>query len=389
MGAAFARVGQKRGAVVSADANVRGAQARDFIARAGWGEAIIEPLPGDASTRRYARLRRGAMSAMLMDQPRGAETASCPPDASEAERQALGYNAMARLAGPDCRPFAAVSQFLRSAGLSGPDILAHDYETGFLLIEDFGEGRMADLISGGAAELPFYETAVDALAVLHRREAPLTLAVPGGGQVDLQSYDTLAMLAEVKLLPAWFHPAVIGRGLSASAEAEFDALWRAALGMLRVSSPVTILRDYHAENLMWLPARPGVERAGLLDFQDALAGSAAYDLISLTEDARRDVAPELADAMMARYIERRRGEDRGFDADAFRFAAALLAAQRNTKIVGIFARLWKRDGKPRYTQLLPRMWGYLERDLAHPALADLRRWFDRHVPHSHRGVPGA
>jgi aminoglycoside/choline kinase family phosphotransferase len=324
---------------------------------------------------------------MLMDQPRGAETASCPPDANEAEREALGYNAMARLAGPDCRPFAAISTFLRSAGLSGPDILAHDYEAGFLLIEDFGEGRMADLILGGAAEDPFYETAVDALAALHRQEAPRSLAVPGGGEVRLQAYDTLAMLAEVKLLHAWFYPAVLGQVLPASAAAEFDALWRAALGMLRVGSPVMILRDYHAENLMWLPARSGVARAGLLDFQDALSGSAAYDLISLTEDARRDVAPELADAMVARYIERRRGEDRGFDADAFRFAAALLAAQRNTKIVGIFARLWKRDGKPRYTQFLPRMWGYLERDLAHPALSDLRSWFDRHIPQSHRGSP--
>lgn len=388
MGGAFAHHGWQWGAIVSWLASPRGEQARDFIARVGWGEALVEPLPGDASSRRYARLRRGAASAMLMDQPRGAETASCPPDASEDERQRLGYNAMARLAGPDCKPFAAVSAFLRSAGLSGPDILAHDYEAGFLLIEDFGEGRMADLILGGAAEVPFYETAVDALAALHRQEAPRSLAVPGGGEVRLLAYDTMAMLAEVKLLTAWFYPAVVGQDLPTSAEAEFDALWRGALKMLHVASPVMILRDYHAENLMWLPARRGVARAGLLDFQDALSGSAAYDLISLTEDARRDVAPELADAMMARYIERRRSEDRGFDADAFRFAAALLAAQRNTKIVGIFARLWKRDGKPRYTQFLPRMWGYLGRDLAHPALADLRGWFDRYIPISCRGVPG-
>jgi aminoglycoside/choline kinase family phosphotransferase len=374
---------------VSVAASLRGDQVRAFVARAGWGGAIVEPLAGDASTRRYMRLRLGKASAMLMDQPRGAETASCPPDASEAERLALGYNAMARLAGPDCRPFAAVSAFLRSAGLSGPDILAHDYDAGFLLIEDFGEGRMADLILGGAAEVPFYETAVDALAILHRHAAPAVLQVPGGGALRFQAYDTMAMLAEVKLLSAWFYPAVVGQALPASAEEEFDALWRAALEMLRVTSPVMILRDYHAENLMWLDARTGVERAGLLDFQDALSGSAAYDLISLTEDARRDVAPELADAMMRRYIERRCAEDRGFDPEAFRFSAALLAAQRNTKIVGIFARLWKRDGKPRYTQFLPRMWGYLARDLAHPALADLRGWFDRHVPPSYRGVPGA
>lgn len=373
---------------MSASAAVRADQARDFIARAGWADATLEPLPGDASTRRYARLRRAGGSAMLMDQPRGAETASCPPDATEAEREALGYNAMARLAGPDCRPFAAVSHFLRGSGLSAPEVIAQDHEAGFLLIEDFGEGRMADLILAGQPELGFYEAAVDALVHLHRTAAPRALAVPGGGEVRLLSYDTLAMMAEVRLLPTWFYPAASGRDLPAEALAAFDDLWREALGLLQVGRPIMILRDYHAENIMWLPQRGGAARAGLLDFQDALAGSAAYDLISLTEDARRDVSAELSDAMVARYIQRRRADDAAFDADAFRFAAALLAAQRNTKIVGIFARLWKRDDKPRYRQFLPRMWRYLERDLSHPAMAGLRGWFDRHIPQAYRGIPG-
>lgn len=373
---------------MSAIAGDREAQARAFIAGAGWADATFEPLPGDASTRRYARLRRGAASAMLMDQPRGAETASCPPGASEEERVSLGYNAMARLAGPDCRPFAAISDFLRQVGLSAPEILAHDHDAGFLLIEDYGDDRMADLILKGQPEVPLYETSMDVLAHLHRTPAPRALSVPGGGDVQLLSYDTLAMLAEVRLLPTWFYPAATGRGLPDEALMAFDALWREALAMLRVDAPVMILRDYHAENLMWLPSRVGVARAGLLDFQDALSGSAAYDVISMTEDARRDVSPELADAMIARYIERRRADDAAFDADAFRFAAALLAAQRNTKIVGIFARLWKRDGKPRYRQFLPRMWRYLARDLSHPAMAGLRRWFDQHVPQDHRGIPG-
>jgi len=373
---------------MSAAGEARHAQALSFLARAGWGDAALQALPGDASTRRYARLSRGGSSAMLMDQPRGAETASCPPEATTAEREALGYNAMARLAGPDCRPFAAISQFLSAAGLSAPSILAHDYEAGFLLIEDFGDGRMADLIQAGQAEVPFYETAIDALAHLHRTPAPRALAVPGGGEVRLLGYDTTAMLAEVRLLPTWFYPAATGLALPNDAQASFDALWRAALDLLAVDRPVMILRDYHAENLMWLPSRPGVARAGLLDFQDALSGSAAYDVISMTEDARRDVSPELADAMIARYIQRRRADEAGFDAEGFRFAAALLAAQRNTKIVGIFARLWKRDGKPRYRQFLPRMWRYLERDLSHPALAGLRGWFDAHIPQQHRGIPG-
>lgn len=367
---------------------LRQEQARQFIARSGWGDAEVQTLPGDASSRRYWRLARGKTSLILMDQPRGAEAAACPPDASEADRLRLGYNAMARLAGPDCRPFAAVADYLRTNGLSAPEIVAHDFDAGFLLIEDLGHGRFADLILAGHAELPFYETAIDALAHLHRNAAPKTLAVPGGGEKHLLAYDTLAMEAEVRLLIDWFYPAASGQKISAEAEAEFTQSWRKALSLLKVTRPVIVLRDYHAENLMWLPDRPGVARAGQLDFQDALAGSPAYDLISLTEDARREVSVELADAMTARYIQRRLTDDRQFDEEAFRFAAALLAAQRNTKIVGIFARLWKRDGKPRYTQFLPRMWRYLERDLSHGALGDLKSWFDKHVPQDYRGTLG-
>ena len=366
----------------------RAAQIDAFIEAAGWGGAELHPLAGDASTRRYVRLAHRGHTAMLMDQPRGAETAACPPEASADERRALGYNAMARLAGPDCRPFAAVSHYLNARGLSAPKILAHDYANGFMLIEDLGDGRFADLILSGAAERPLYETAIDVLVELHREAAPRALAVPGGGEVRLLAYDPVAMEAEVLLLADWFYPAAAGAPLPPDARSEFVAAWRAALAQLPTNAPVTVLRDYHAENLMWLSDRGGPARAGLLDFQDALAGSPAYDLISLTEDARRDVSVELADAMTRRYIAARKASG-GFDETAFRFAAALLAAQRNTKIVGIFARLWKRDGKPRYTQFLPRMWGYLARDLDHPALGALRGWFDRHVPQAWRGTLGS
>ncbi len=363
-------------------------QMHAFIKAAGWTGAELHPLAGDASTRRYVRLARRGHTAMLMDQPRGAETSACPPDASDTERRKLGYNAMARLAGPDCRPFAALSAFLRAQGLSAPEILAHDYDAGFLLIEDFGDGRFADLIAGGKPEQPFYEAAIDALADFHRVAAPRTLAVPGAGAVHLLGYDPVAMEAEVLLLTEWFYPAAAGKPIGDVARDEFVAAWRKALGQLRTATPVVVLRDYHAENLMWLGDRQGVARAGLLDFQDALAGSAAYDLISLTEDARREVSVDLAGAMTERYIDLRCRMDPAFDKDAFRFAAALLAAQRNTKIVGIFSRLWKRDGKPRYTQYLPRMWGYLDRDLSHPALAELKAWFDRHIPRAWRGTLG-
>ena len=366
----------------------RAEQMQAFIASAGWNGAELHPLAGDASTRRYVRLARRGHTAMLMDQPRGAETAACPPGASDDERRKLGYNAMARLAGPDCRPFAAVSAFLRQNGLSAPEILAQDYDAGFLLIEDFGDGRFADLIAGGKPERPYYETAIDVLADFHRVAAPATLAVPGAGAVHLLGYDPVAMEAEVLLLTEWFYSAASGKPIGTAARDEFVGAWRHALGQLKTSKPVVVLRDYHAENLMWLGERQGVARAGLLDFQDALAGSPAYDLISLTEDARREVSVELAHAMTKRYVDLRRSADASFDEEAFRFAAALLAAQRNTKIVGIFSRLWKRDGKPRYTQYLPRMWGYLDRDLSHPALGTLRAWFDRHIPREWRGTLG-
>ena len=186
---------------------------RQFVETAGWAGAELHPLIGDASSRRYVRLARRGHTAMLMDQPRGAETASCPPEASAEARRTLGYNAMARLAGPDCRPFAAVSQYLRGRGLSAPEILAHDYETGFLLIEDLGEGRFADLMAGGRAERPFYETAIDALVDLHAASAPRALSVPGAGEVHLLGYDAVAMEAEVLLLPDWFIPAASGAAL--------------------------------------------------------------------------------------------------------------------------------------------------------------------------------
>ena len=356
-----------------------------FLQTSGWGKAERHPLLGDASTRRYVRLAERGHTAMLMDQPRGAESAACPPDASDAERHAMGYNAIARLAGPDCRPFAALAAHLRKAGLSAPEIVAHDYAQGFLLIEDLGDGRFADLMAGGRAEQPFYENAIDALVHLHASAAPSSLNVPGGGAVPLLAYDAMAMAIEVDLLAEWFYPAAGGGKMSDDQRAEFLALWRAAFAHLDLAKPVLVLRDYHAENLMWLDQRSGIARSGLLDFQDALAGSPAYDVVSLLEDARREVPPALAQAMAARYIAGRIATDASFDVERFKLAAALLAAQRNTKIVGIFARLWKRDGKPRYTQYLPRMWRYLERDLQHPQLAGLKHWFDRSIPPAWRG----
>jgi aminoglycoside/choline kinase family phosphotransferase len=350
----------------------------EFLRGAGWGAASLSPLPGDASTRRYVRLHRGSESAMLMDQPQHAEAPQCPPGVTPDQRRALGYNAVARLAGADCGRFVAVADFLRDRGLSAPDVLAADVKSGFVLIEDLGDDLYANVLSNGHAggEPTLYGAAVDALAKLHSEGAPATL---GDGK-PLHAYDETALLAETDLMTEWFVPLALRRAASQDEREEHRTLWREALRPVLAAPSVFVHRDYHAQNLFWLPHREGTARVGMIDFQDAVAGTTSYDLISLLEDARRDVAPEVCEAMTRRYIEARQKTDTVFDGDAYRAQAAVMAAQRNAKIAGIFARLYTRDGKPRYLSYLPRVWGYLEKDLQHPALGSLKRWYDRKIP---------
>jgi aminoglycoside/choline kinase family phosphotransferase len=355
---------------------------RDFLRDSGWGDAIVTPLPGDASTRRYARLAMAGRKAMLMDQPQGAETPTAPPGASAEERRALGYNAVARLAGADCARFAAVSDWLRGLGLAAPEIHAADCANGFVILGDLGDDLFADVLANGGDETALYQAAVEVLAKIHAADPPAMLAT---GK-PLFDYDTVALIAETDLLIEWFLPLALGRAATDAEIAEHRALWGAALAGIGTGRRVFVHRDYHAQNLLWLPDRDGIARVGLIDFQDAVAGSAAYDLISLVEDARRDVSPELAESTTTHYLATMRAQGTPLDEAAFRHEMAVMAAQRNAKIVGIFARLYKRDGKPRYLALLPRVWGYLERDLAHPALADLRAWYDRVIPRGKRAV---
>jgi aminoglycoside/choline kinase family phosphotransferase len=352
-----------------------------FLASSGWGAAKRAPLPGDASTRRYERLAMGARIAMLMDQPPGIETPAAPASATPDERRALGYNAVARLAGADCGRFVAAANYLRGRGLSAPEIYAADFKQGFVIIEDLGDGLFADVVTGGN-ELDLYRGAAEVLAVLHADRAPALLPP----DKDLNAYDETAMLAEVDLLTDWFMPVALGRAAAADEVAEHRALWRAALASLK-QDPVFVHRDYHAQNLLWLPGRAGVARVGLIDFQDAVAGSKAYDLISLVEDARRDVAPDVAEATTRHYLDAMRVQGMALDEAAYRGQMAVMAAQRNAKIAGIFARLHKRDGKARYLSLLPRVWGYLNRDLEHPAMSALKAWYDKTIPRAARGAP--
>jgi N-acetylmuramate 1-kinase len=358
---------------------------KDFLARSGWGDASVTPLAGDASTRHYARLSLGGRKAMLMDQPQAAEGAVAPADASEEMRRALGYNAVARLAGADCARFAAVAGWLRGHGLAAPDIYAADHGQGFVILEDLGDALFADVLADGGDEKKLYEAAVEVLARIHANDAPASLS----SDKPLFAFDQTALVAETDLLTEWFLPLALGRAATPEETEEHRRLWRAALASLGGSRQVFVHRDYHAQNLLWLPDRDGVARVGLIDFQDAVAGSAAYDLISLTEDARRDVSPALAEAATRHYLAAMQEQGSVVDEAAFRDEMAVMAAQRNTKIVGIFARLYKRDGRTRYLAFLPRVWGYLERDLSHPALAGLKAWYDQVIPKDRRAVERA
>jgi aminoglycoside/choline kinase family phosphotransferase len=353
----------------------REAERRAFVDSAGWHGAQIVPRPGDASTRSYARVSLNGRKAMLMDQPQTAETPAAPADASPEERRALGYNAVARLAGADCARFVAVSNYLRGLGLSAPEIYAADCERGFVLIEDLGDDLYADVVTAGGDERALYGAAAEVLAALHGSGAPADWA----GK-PLHAYDETSLIAETDLMTEWFLPHALGRKARPDEVDEHRALWAAALAHARDATPVFVHRDYHAQNLIWLPRRKGVARVGLIDFQDAVAGTRAYDLVSLIEDARRDVPYGIAEATTTHYLAAT-----GADADAYRAQMAVMAAQRNAKIAGIFARLNKRDGKPRYLAYLPRVWGYLNRDLEHPALASLKSWYDRTIPREVRG----
>ena len=350
----------------------------EFLREADWDDAALSPLPGDASTRHYIRLRRNDSAAMLMDQPQNAEAPQCPPDATGEQRRELGYNAVARLAGADCGRFIAAAEFLRSKGLSAPEVYAADVKQGFVLIEDLGHDLYASALLNGHAgeEHVFYAAAIDALAKLHAEIAPASLS----RDKPLYAYDEAALLDETDLMTDCFIPVVLGRAVPEEERTEHRMLWREVLRPVLASSAVFVHRDYHAQNLLWLPQREGPARAGMIDFQDSVAGPKSYDLISLLEDARRDVSPELANAMKAQYLRRMREAGHPVDEEAHGAEAAVMAAQRNAKIAGIFTRLHKRDGKPRYLSYLPRVWGYLERDLQHPALKPLKLWYDRKIP---------
>ena len=322
--------------------------ARTFLQKTGWVDPAISPLAGDASNRRYLRIAGGTGIAVLMD---------APPERGE-----------------DIRMFVAVTEWLLAQGYSAPRVYARDDDQGFLLIEDLGDDLYARYLeSSPADEQILYETAVDLLVDCAGIAVPETI---GANKLVLKPYDMEVLQREALLLIDWWVPATSGRQLPMDLNEEYRALLHARLTSVSESRDVVVQRDYHAENLLWLPDRGGMAKVGLLDYQDALAGHPAYDLVSLLEDARRDTAPELQTAMIERYLSARPE----LDAGTFRRDYALLGAQRNLKIIGIFSRLCLRDGKPQYLDLIPRVWNHLMGDLSHPELSSLKQWILRWVP---------
>jgi aminoglycoside/choline kinase family phosphotransferase len=354
----------------------RDAQRAAFLATNGLGGAARQPLSGDASTRLYERLRLSDGTRLIfMDQPPVLETPSCPPEATPGERIAMGYNAASRLAAGSVAAFVATAAYLRSLGLSAPRVVAHDIEAGLAVLEDLGDGLFAALIAEGQDERPLYEAAVDVQAVLQASPPPDVLRAEGVAW-PLLAYDALALKVGTDTFLEWWPKFAGLPAFGAEAVAEWDALWAPVWARGEAGASVFTHRDYHAQNLVWLPDRPGVARVGLLDFQDALRAHPAWDLTHLLQDARRDVSPALEAAMLDRFLAARPGLDR----DPFLADYRALAASNAARILGrVFARQ-ALLGRAQYRAFMPRTWRYLERNLEDPALRGLKAWFDRRVP---------
>ena len=342
---------------------------RRFLDSSGYGLAERRRIQGDASTRSYERLRLGEQRAILMNSPRR-------PDGPSV-RDGKPYSVIAHLA-EDIVPFVGMANGLRQRGFSTPQIYEAELADGLLIIEDLG----AEPVVAGDPPAPIeerYEAAVDALVALHSRELPSAIPVAPHVIHSLPAYDIDAYQIEVGLLLDWYLPR-LGAVVTDQVRADYTALWDSALQVALEATPTWVLRDFHSPNLIWLPERLDIARVGLLDFQDAMMGPAAYDVASLLQDARVDV-PELMEvALLGHYVRKRSEIDTNFEPADFIRLYATLAAQRASKILGIFARLDRRDGKPQYLRHIPRVWGYLQRSLAHPALAMLQEWYSLHVP---------
>ncbi len=349
---------------------------RDFLTAAGLGEAARAPLPGDASTRRYERLTTPAgATLMLMDQAPAAESRPCEPAWTPEQRRAAGWNAVARLSAGRIEAFAAVAEHFRLAGLSTPEIVAVDAANGLAVIEDLGDDLFARVIEDGEPQAPLYLAAVDAVARLHMA-APLPdiMQGPAGGW-PLLTYDAVALQGGADLFIEWMPRLHPGLDFGPAAVDEWRAAWAPVVAMGEQKAWTIAHRDYHAENLIWMPDRTHHRRVGLIDFQDAVLAHPVWDLHSLLQDARRDVPRELEAVAFSHYCEVMM-----VDRESYWRDYVALAALNEARILGIFARLVARDGKPRYRQFMSRVWDHLMRNLREPGMEEVAAWFMRHVP---------
>lgn len=363
-----ARVADITGYGKSAATAARLKALREFLNACGYIDAARQHMAGDASTRSYARLIRDDGVVILMNSPQR-------PDGA-AIYNGKSYSAAVHLA-ENVKSFVAIDEGLRATGISAPAIHHFDLEHGFLISEDFGSEGVLE----GNPPRPIverYETATDVLAMLHGKTLPE--ALPLGDQTyAIPAFDTDALLIEIGLMPEWYLPDR-NAPLSDEKRAEFFAMWRELLRKPLAAPKTWTIRDYHSPNLIWLAERSGIERIGVIDFQDTVLGPHSYDVVSLLQDARIDVPEALELALLSRYIKARRTEDASFDPASFAELYAIMSAQRNTRLLGTFARLNRRDGKPHYLRHQPRIWTYLQRSLAHPALGALRDWYLANVP---------
>jgi aminoglycoside/choline kinase family phosphotransferase len=354
--------------------NLRDSEIVEFLTRAGWGEASRTKLNADASTRRYERLRRKTETAMLMDAP-PLESAPCPPGADDAQRLKLGWNAISRLAASRVEAFAAVAGHLELLGLSAPRIVDQDIPRGLALLEDLGDDLFARVIEQGADEAPLYEAAGEVLAAVHRAEPPFTLPYRGG-EWPVLSFDHLAVSANVDLFVEWMPKRDLGMRINEQTRLRWERVRENLIAKSEDFPRALMLRDTHAENLIWLPKREGLKRVGLLDFQDAVLGWAEWDMSMLLHDARRDVSPRAREAAVRAWLDAMGTQQADFEE-----RLAVLGAMNIMRIMGIFARLVVRDGKPRYDQFQPRLRGLLSETLSHPSLAETRDFVTAVAPH--------
>lgn len=353
-----------------------------LLADSGWDTATRHKMPADASSRRYERLSDGPGGAcgLLMDMP-------ARPD-GDPVRNGLPYSRIAHLA-EDIRAVEAINTGLLAHGLSAPEIHAIDTGNGLAVIEDFGAASFRSLLDDSEQFSLCVTSAVLMLANMARTSWPDQIELSSGDIYKLAHYDMDALLIEAELCLDWYWPLVCSAPLPSDVRDDFMAAWRDVLQQVQASKPIWVLRDFHVDNLFWLPRRDGDRKVGLIDTQDCVLGHPAYDLASLLQDVRITIPADAEKDYYDMYVAARSADDEDFDTSAFSAAYAILGAQRATKILGIFARLNARDGKPAYLRHLPRTSDVLEHNLRHPVLGALKTWFDAHLPYSLRKGAGS